>query len=385
MTAQPSEMLNAYTNALERPLDWSTEMSEADFDRLTEEWKAYSLLSDDELQPRTPTRGHPQRPFQSLMFDCRPDVLKRHRLHNNVMMAGSGLSEPMPRKSPVWTVVWGHWYAATGDGVLSMVDIAAARERGAAKAEVAHWLALASFQNGNTGFNTVGRIVEPYMRAWDPDDGAPGLPWPDGWRADPEVFRSGIDFPGYDESRLEDDVELIRDWYRRWQGAVPEFVDLFGKHFPLLLRAFRARYETVMEGALPSQVVVLLQLDLAAKWIQPDTVRRLMHMAKAVGVTRDQVVQRCSHSPNFCSAISAWTRPCPASAPYSMTGIAGRIEGRCSYAKSWSWHGVRQDRALAEAGRRRGRARAADSGDRDGQGDARDGGDGVGDARGDRG
>jgi alkylhydroperoxidase/carboxymuconolactone decarboxylase family protein YurZ len=291
MSGQATEMLNAYTNALERPLDWSTDMSQADFDRLTEEWKAYSVLSEADLQPQAPTRGHPQRPFQSLMFEIRPDVLKRHRLHNNVMMAGSGLGEPMPRTAPIFSLVWGHWYTTTGDGVLTMVDIAAARERGATKAEVAHWLALASFQNGNTGFNTAGWIVERYMRAWDADDGAPGLPWPEGWRADPDVFRSGIDFTDFDEGRADEELELIRDWYRRWQGEVPAFVDLFGKHFPLVLRAFRARYETVMDGALPAQMVVLLQLDLAVKWTEPDAVRRLLHMAKAVGLTKDQVVQ----------------------------------------------------------------------------------------------
>jgi alkylhydroperoxidase/carboxymuconolactone decarboxylase family protein YurZ len=297
MSGQASEMLNAYTNALERPLDWSTDMSQAEFDRLTEEWKTYSLLSDAELQPQTPTRGHPQRPFQSLLFDCRPDVLKRHRLHAGVMMAGSGLGEPMPRTSPIWTIVSGHWYTTTGDAVLAMVDIAAARTRGATKAEVSHWLALASF-SGHNWFNAAGRIVEPYMRAWDADDGAPGLQWPEGWRADPDVFRSGIDFTDFDESRADEELELIRDWYRRWQGEVPAFVDFFGKHFPLVLRAFRARYETVMDGALPCQMVALLQLDLAAKWTQPDAVRRLLHMAKALGATKDQVVQVLAFTQN---------------------------------------------------------------------------------------
>jgi hypothetical protein len=290
MSGHAAEMRNAYTNALERALDWSTDMSQAEFDRLTDEWKAYALLDEAQLQPRTPERGHPQRPFQSLLFDCRPDALKRHRLHNNVMMAGSGLREPMPRTSPIWTVVWGHWYAAVGDAPRTMVDIAAARERGSTKAEVSHWLALGQF-HGPNWFDAAAGIAEAYMRAWDPDDGAPGLQWPEGWRTDPDVFRSGIDFLHFDESRAEDEVELIRVWHRRWQGEVPAYVDFFGKRWPTLLRAFRARYETVTDGPLPCQMVVLLELDVALKRTRPDAVRRALRMAKALGLTEDQVVQ----------------------------------------------------------------------------------------------
>jgi hypothetical protein len=289
-------MRNAYTNALEKPLDWSLDLSETDFQRLTEDWNAYALVAQEDLEPRPPTRGNPQRPFQSLMYEIRPDVLKRHRLHNHVMLGGHGLDEPVPRKSPVWTLVWGHWYATIGDMTLVMVDIVAARERGATKAEVGHWLALASLQNGNTGINNAGYVVERYLRAWDPGDGAPGLVWPDGWQSDLEVWRSGVDFEAYDESRLQDDVELIRDWYRRWQGEVPAFVDLWGEHFPLLLRAFRARWETIMDGPLPAQMIVLLQLDLAAKWNQAATVCRLLRMAKKLGVAKGYVVQLLAFS-----------------------------------------------------------------------------------------
>ena len=283
-------MRNAYTNALERPLDWSTEMSETDFERLTEEWKAYGLVSQEDMSPRPPTRGHPQRPFQSLFFDARPDVLKRHRLHNNVLMAGSGLREPMPRASPIWTVVWGHWYAAVGDAPRTMIDIVAARERGSTKAEVAQWLALGQF-HGPNWFDRSAALSEPYMRNWDADDGAPGLEWPEGWRVDHEVFRSGVDFGAYDEARVDDEVELIREWHRRSQGEVPAYVDFFGKHWAISLRAFRARYETVTYGPLPCQMVVLLELDVAVKRARPGAVRRTLRMARALGVSKDQVVQ----------------------------------------------------------------------------------------------
>ena len=129
------------------------------------------------------------------------------------------------------------------------------------------------------------------MRAWQAGDGAPGMEWPEGWRSDPSVFRCGIDFLDVDEGRLDDEVELIREWHRRWQGEVPVYVDFYGRNWPLLLRAFRARYETATDGPLPCQLVVLLELDVALKRTHTSGARRLLRMAKTLGVTKDQVVQ----------------------------------------------------------------------------------------------
>src|SRR4051812_29355439 len=89
-------------------LDWSTELSEADSARLAEVWKAYAPLDDAQFEPQV---ANPQRLFRSFLSDCRPDYLKRHRLQSNLLLAGTGLSEPLPSTSPIWTVVWGHWYA----------------------------------------------------------------------------------------------------------------------------------------------------------------------------------------------------------------------------------------------------------------------------------
>ena len=297
MSGQAKEKLDAYMRETgdigagpTGPLDWSIDLTEAEFDRITDIWNAYSPLDESELQPRTPSRGAHWVPFQSIMFECRPDYLKRHRLHANLLLVGRGLSEPIPASTAVWTVVWGHWYTASGDAVRATVDIAAARRAGATKSEISQWLALGQFQ-GHNWFNTTASIAERYMRAWDANDGAPGLQWPEGWRSDPDVFRCGINFLDYDEDKLDEEVELIRDWYRRWQGEVPKFVDFFGKHWPLALRALRGRYETATDGPLPSQMVVLLELDVALKRTRPDAVRRALHMARALGVTKDQVVQ----------------------------------------------------------------------------------------------
>jgi alkylhydroperoxidase/carboxymuconolactone decarboxylase family protein YurZ len=75
------------------------------------------------------------------------------------------------------------------------------------------------------------------------------------------------------------------------QGEVPAYVPFLATHYPLALKAFRARYETSMDGALPKQFIALCQLHLAACWRQPDAVRRTLHMSKHFGVTKNQAVQ----------------------------------------------------------------------------------------------
>ena len=239
------------------------------------------------------------------MFDARPDVLKRYRLHMNSLLSGADLEHPLPSKSPIFTLLWGHYYITQGYDEGTIADILAARARGASKTEVAHMLALGWFHGGNIGINNTARLADAYMRAWDPDDGAPGLIWPDGWEANAEVFRSGVDFSraADGEPLPGDELAAIEEWHRRWEGEVPAYVGFLGRYFPTALRTYRARYETTMEGALPSQMVVLLQLHLAALWMCSDAVRRALHMAKRLGIERDQAVQVIAFSQLYLSHI----------------------------------------------------------------------------------
>ena len=65
--------------------------------------------------------------------------------------------------------------------------------------------------------NTSVRAAYEDMRAWDPADDGPGIPWPDDWVVDPEAFRCGIDFSLMDDKneirRL--DLEKIEAWHTR--------------------------------------------------------------------------------------------------------------------------------------------------------------------------
>jgi hypothetical protein len=300
-----SSLQNAYTNALSRGLDWSTDFSLADFEQLSRDYETYSTPGTLEIPEPPAPRGAEQFRFASLMFDARPDVLKRYRLHMNTLLAGADLEHPLPSKSPIFTLLWGHYYITQGYDEGTIADMLAARARGARKAEVAHLLGLAWFHGGNIGINNTARLADAWMRAWDPGDGAPGLTWPDGWEVNPDVFRCGVDFsrPPEGEPLPADEVMAIEAWHRRWEGGVPAYVSFLGTYFPTALRTYRARYETAMEGALPAQMVALLQLHLASVWACPDALRRALHLASRLDITRDQAVQVIAFTQLYLSHI----------------------------------------------------------------------------------
>ena len=299
-----ASLQNAYTNALSRGLDWSTDFSLADFEQLSRDYATYSAPERLEVpEPAPPPRGAELFHFASLMFDVRPELLKRYRLYTNAQLGGADLEHPLPSKSPIFTIVSGHYYVTRGYDEGIVADILAARARGASKTEVAHMLALGWFHGGNIGINNTARLADAYMRAWDPDDGAPGLIWPDGWEANAEVFRSGVDFSraADGEPLPADELAAIEEWHRRWEGEVPAYVGFLGRYFPTALRTYRARYETTMEGALPSQMVALVQIDLAAKRRCPDALRRALHLAKRLEIEKDQAVQMVAYSQRYVS------------------------------------------------------------------------------------
>ena len=127
------------------------------------------------------------------------------------------------------------------------------------------------------------------MRDWDePADTQTRIAWPEGWAPDVERFRSGIDLSS--DELLPGELDLIRDWYRSTYGDVPAHVEFLGATAPDVLKTYRARYETTVRGALPAQMIPLLALHLYAVTLAPKPVRRAVQLARALGVSRREVV-----------------------------------------------------------------------------------------------
>lgn len=270
-----------------KKLDWSTECSD-------EEWQGLEATYERLLGPGGLDALFKFIPF---MHDVRPDTLKRYRLDVDVVTQGVGLEDGMPNP-PVCSMVAGHFYTTLPYSYGIEADLFVAKRYGGKKQEVADILGLAWLHAGMHGINVASRVSEPLMAAWGPEDDGPGLPWPEEWDVDPGAFRCGIDFRDGDERNeiTDAELELLRDWHLRVQGEVPHYVDLFARHYPLALKAFRARYETSTDGTLPKQFIALCFAQLSAHWKDAASLRRSLHMARHFGVKKDHAVQILAYS-----------------------------------------------------------------------------------------
>lgn len=263
----------------ENSLDWSTEFSEHEWDRLTE---YYGLGYSNDLFR-----------FAPLMYNMRPDALKRSRLHVTAVTLGVGLDDPLPG-SPWIQLIMLPFYASIGYHQGLLAETIMCRKCGATRAQVADTFALAWIHAGPFGMNQTATAVLDYMRSWDPAADGPGIQWPPGWAVDRDAFLSAVDFtPKRGEAPLSDgELSQIEDWHRRVQGSVPAYLPFLAEHFPLALLAFRARYENALQSSsLPPQHVALTQVYLAGMWMRGDALRRAMHMARYFNVAKDHVVQ----------------------------------------------------------------------------------------------
>jgi hypothetical protein len=254
-------------------LDWTTEFGEREWEGLA----GYYMSGSGQ-----PTLDGQR--FIPLMYRLRPDALKRYRL---AIDAGRLRRGDLPDAARALSSLFDHVLRGYAKGIL--YDLRGSRQRGARRADVAHVLTLAWLQTGNEGVHVAADVAGDELEAWDPTHDGPGLTWPDGWRADAGAWRCGIDWlrtSDADEISAED-LAKLRKWHRDVEGSVPDFVQFLATYNPLALKTYRARYENAMDGSLPVQFVALLLVSSA---VQPDAMRRAMHMARTFGVARAHVI-----------------------------------------------------------------------------------------------
>jgi hypothetical protein len=261
-------------------LDWSTDFTDEQWRELT----AYYSLGSGTLELFQ---------FAPLMHDLRPDTFKRYRLWVDAVTGGHGLPNGIPG-SPYIQLIMCPFYCMLGYERGLLTEIKLARQLGVRKAHIADILAIAWIHAGPFGMNHAGSALNDFMADWHQELDVADVVWPKGWSVDASAFSSGVDFasppPGAGVTASE--LDLIAAWHERIEGEVPPYVGFLSKYHPLALRVFRARYENAMQSRhLPTQLVALTQVHLAASFNQPAALRRALRMAHQFGTARDHVVQ----------------------------------------------------------------------------------------------
>ena len=257
--------------------DWSAStFSEAEMARM-KQWyiDAYGQENLDQLK------------FVEFWAELRPEALKASRRAIETTVGPQGFESGLGGAS---AFTWLHTYTVLAYPQGILYEIISARGRGATKTEVADVLSVAWLHSGTVGINNAAEVAHEYMRSWDKDEPAPGMPFPAGWARDPGAFRSGLDFT--DMTTITDaELRALEDWHRRVQGAVPTYVSFLARQYPVALKVFRARYETVLtQCSLPKQMIAVLFLHTAAARQRPDALRRAAIMAKGFGVSKGQAL-----------------------------------------------------------------------------------------------
>jgi hypothetical protein len=226
--------------------------------------------------------------FVEFWSELRPEALKAYRRATETTVGPQGPDSGLD--VAIVFMMFLHTYTAIAFQKGILYEIISARSRGATKAEVTDVLSIAWLHSGTVGINNAADVAHDYMRSWDPAEPAPGMSFPAGWARDPGAFRSGLDFT--DMTTITDaELRALQDWHRRVQGEVPAYVPFLARHYPVALKVFRARYESVLtQAVLPRQMIAVMFLHTAAFRQRPDAVRRAATMARAFGVTKGQAL-----------------------------------------------------------------------------------------------
>lgn len=158
--------------------------------------------------------------------------------------------------------------------------------RGLTKAQILEIVMFAQTNGG--GIRSMGHVhnaVGKSMLDWQ--DGT-GLVLPEGWEADPDAFKSGLDLTtGH---LTEADRTNLLAWYESTIGWVPSSVQFGIKYNPRFLKAQRAKWEAIFK-TLPKQVAPYLMLAQHTVTGFHEGLREGALLAKAWGVSRDWAVE----------------------------------------------------------------------------------------------
>ena len=166
---------------------------------------------------------------------------------------------------------------------------------GLTKAQCMEGVAMAFLVCGPMGMDTIARALADFE--WITPD-APAT-YPDGWAADPDAFKAGLDYSKDELTPAE--LRTLEDWYRRTLGEVPPYVRFLGRDRPAVLKAMRNRWEGCFI-VLPKQFMPVSMLHYAVTTGSKEGIRENVLLAKAWGVSKELTLNL------ICSAlINGWT------------------------------------------------------------------------------
>ncbi|HEX5140900.1 MAG TPA: hypothetical protein VFX19_08145 [Dehalococcoidia bacterium] len=216
----------------------------------------------------------------SLMLDYAPDFAKLHR------WASDMYGRPEVVNVITLSTQNIHTYMMTGweTGILN--EFHTLRRNGVTKAQLMELVMFTQLYAGMRGLGHVYHAVGNLLPVWeDPKDPAP---WPEGWAADPEAFKSGLDLTT--RQMTPEDVSNLTAWYEKTIGYLPDSIAFGLKHHPEFVKVHRAKWETALR-TVPKQVAPYMMLRHNTITGSREGLREAALLGKAWGITPEWIVK----------------------------------------------------------------------------------------------
>lgn len=207
--------------------------------------------------------------------ESRPDLTKRYRNFAAVVTA---------RDAPASGFSWCLYYPEIGFEAYIPRQVHMLQTKGFAREDIVELYGVMFLVAGPHGAEVVARALAGYT--WETPATRPSFP--DNWAHDPAALRSGVDFstPGV----LPGEMDLVTGWYQRVLGEVPAYVTFLARHRPDVLKAYRNRFEHLLQH-LPNQVIPAMLLHHAVIHGRRSAIREHVLLARGLGMTKAQTLE----------------------------------------------------------------------------------------------
>ena len=201
------------------------------------------------------------------------------------------------------------------------------QSRGLSKAQLMELVMFAQMQAGMRGLQHVYNAVGRYLPDWS--DGPGEVPLPRGWAADPDAFKSGLDFSS--RALTAEDRQRITTWYERTIGYVPNSGSFAMTYHPEFYKWHRARWEIVSQ-TLPKQTAQYVMLRQHMLTGNTDALGEAVVLGKAWGITREWLVLGIAATAYYARLRGHVSRPRSRGRP--LSGGLGRLH--CGGPRQWN-------------------------------------------------
>jgi hypothetical protein len=216
----------------------------------------------------------------SLMMDYAPDFAKRHR------MLADLFGRPELQNIILLSIQNIHSYMVLNWETGIRNEFITLRNNGMPLNQLMELVMFTQPYAGIRGLGHVYHAVGDFLAVWGPPPME--VHWPEGWSADHEAFKAGIDMTT--RSLTEQDKKNIAQWYEKTIGYLPDSYAWGMKYHPEFVKTGRAKFERSIK-TLPKQVAPYLMLRHNTIMGWREGLREAALLGKAWGMTSDLIVR----------------------------------------------------------------------------------------------